>query len=188
MKKTFKKVLALLLALTVVFTIPVIACAEDDGKFDYGFVGLEVTDGKWLKNYVNTIKLTIKGDGIKTVGTDVILTMGTNAAGDNMLKLKKSDLKIKFNLDTTTIEFKVDKKLDHAKDYTFCIKEGSFSTSSGTVNSEFKYSTTGNLIIETINEELSENPIGRLVKDMENSDYAWLWFPVIVILKWFMSL
>ena len=190
MKKTLKKVLALLLALTVIFSIPVIACAADDGgKFDFTDFDLKVTDGDWLKNKVNKVRITVSGPADRIAASGVILTMGTNAAADNMFTFKRADLiKCTCKNGVTTLEFKVDKKLDHAKDYTFRIVEGAFASNDGTVNSEYKETMSGNLIIETIDADLSENPIGRLVKDMENSDYAWLWFPVIVILKWFMSL
>lgn len=192
MKKTLKKVLAVVLAFTVIFTVPVIAFAEGEvEKFDYSLVEIVCTDGVWKDNYVNTLKITVKGAGKAVAGTGVILTAGTNEEADNMLQLTADAVSVSFNGENTILEFTLDKCLDHATEYNFCIKEGAFSSNDAKVNAEYKFSTTGNLIIETINVtpiDIPANPLEKLVRDMENSKYAGLLKYVIKLLKWFMSL
>lgn len=190
MTKTLRKVLSVVLALMVVFSIPVIASA-DDGYFDFDENNYEciATDGNFKTRQVNKIKITLIGAARKVVGTDVILTMGTNDEGDNMLALKKSDMTINFNGDKTIIEFSLNRQLDHSTNYNIYIKEDSFASNDGKVNAGYMINTTGNLILASIDDgEYFNNPLGRIVQQLESSEYAWLLYPVILILRWFMSL
>lgn len=189
MKKTLKKVLALMLALTVVFSIPVIAGAAD--YFDFRTVSAEAVSGTWKKDKVETMQLIIHGDGRRFVGSDVIVSVGSGTSTTNVATFKKDDVKVSFSGDKTVIEFNLNKTLSHGTTYNFEIKEGTFATGTGKLNAAYVYSTTGNLIIETLEVtplDIPANPLEQLVRDMERSDYAWLLKPLILIMKWFMSL
>ena len=189
MKNTFKKVLALLLALTVVFSIPVIAGAAD--YFEFKSVSAEAVSGTWKNDKVDTMQLIIHGDGRKFTGTDVIVTVGSGTSKTNVATFRKDDVRVSFSGDKTVIEFDLNKTLDHAATYNFVIKEGTFKSGDGKVNASYVYSTTGNLLIETIDVtpiDIPANPLEKLVQKMENSEYAWLFKPLIFMMKFFMSL
>lgn len=188
MTKTWKKVLSLVLAMMVVFSIPVVASAADS-YFDFTNFECIATDGDFSSRQVNKIKITLTGAAKKVVSSDVILTMGTNADADNMYEFKASDLKISFSGDKTVIEFSINEQLDHGTEYNFYIKGGCFASSDGKVNAGYMINTTGNLILSAIdNGEYFNNPLGRLIQKMESSKYAWLLYPIIVMVRFFMSL
>ena len=187
MTKTLKKVLAFVLAMTVVFSIPVLASAADS-FFDFTDYEIKVTDGDFSGRQVNKMKITLTGAAKKVVGTDVILSFGTNDDEDNIASFKASELSISYSGGKTVIEVPLNKQLDHGTEYSIYIKEGSFASGDGKVNACYIIETTGNLILDTIEEELFVNPLGRLIQKMESSKYAWLLYPIIVMVRFFMSL
>ena len=188
MSKTMRKILSFVLALTVVFTIPVIAFAADTEYFGYSIVSVSAVNGDWKNDYVDTVKIVLRGTGKKTVGTGTVISVGTNEDADNIAVFTKGDIKASFSGSNTTIELKLDKTLDHGTEYKFKIHEGAFAASDGKVNYPYTFTATGNAIIETLNEELAINPIQKLIVWLQNWEYGWLFKPAILIMQFFLSL
>lgn len=187
MKKTLKKVLSAILAMTILFTIPVIAFAADD-YFDFDSVTIKALTGTWKKDTVERVQITITGSGRKLLTKDVILTVGTNEDADNICSVTLSEATVEFTGKKTIIEFDLNKKLDHGTVYNFLIKEGAFGTTRNAKNNAYKLSVTGNVIIETLNVtpyDVPNNPIYRWINHMEKSKYRTLLYPIIVVFRFF---
>lgn len=190
MKKSIKKVLSVILAMTILFTIPVIAFAADD-TFDFDSVSIRALTGTWKKDTVDRVQITITGAGRKLLTNDVILTVGTNDAANNICTVTLADATVEFTGKKTIIEFDLNKKLDHSKVYNFLIKEGVFGTTRNAENNAYKLSVTGNVLVETLDVtpyDVPNNPIYRWINYMEESKYRTLLYPVIVIFRFFAGL
>ena len=189
MKKTLKKLLAAVLALTVLFTVPVMAFAASD-YFDFTGSEVAATSGTWKDDYVGNIKITLFGDARKSASSDFLCKVLVN--GKEILTLQKSDVKISFSGNKTVIEFALNKKINHADNYVFEIAEGAFTTAFGKINAAYETEpVSGNLILNTLDiadDELPKSPIEQLIVYLESLEYSFLLYPVIFILKFFVAL
>lgn len=191
MKKSLKKVISVFLALVVLFAVPVIAGATEGEHFDFSSASVKAVGGSWKDDYVEKIQITLVGDSKKLVGTGAVISIGTNEDADNVGTFDKNQIEVSFSGKNTVITVSLYQKLDHAAEYKFDIKEDAFATDAGKTNASYIYSTTGNLILETLNLtpfDIPLNPIEKLIYDMEHSEYSWLFYPIIIILKFFVSL
>ena len=192
MKKTFTKILSFVLAAVMLLSIPVIAAAEDAGKFDFTVGQVSAASGKWRDDYVETLKVVIKRGATAYAADGVILTVGTNDTSDNVAVVTRADIiSANFRTNDLTLEFKISCKLNHGDTYTIAIKEGAFKDRNGAVNNEFKFSATGNAIIETLDIEdleLQKSPMEQFVVWIDSLEYGWLLYPIKMIILWFLSL
>lgn len=188
MTKAFKKIFAVLLALTVIFSIPVIAGAEAE-TFDYQLVSTKAVSGTWKDDYVGRVRIVLSGDGKAFGENDVVLTVGTNETADNFAVIRKSDASVKFENGQTVIEFNLNRTLNHQDEITFAVKEGAFKSADSSMNAGYSFSVSGNAIIESLDkEEIAVNPIEKLIILIQDWKYGWLLYPVVLIMQWFLSL
>lgn len=188
MKKTFKKVLAVILAMTVLAFIPVIAFAADG--FSISSASIKALSGTWKDDYVERVQITLEGDGRKLATDGAILTVGTNDEGNNMMTVMCSDVSVSFSGKNTVIEFNLNQRLDHGTVYNFVIKEGAFASARNIKNDAYKISVTGNALIETVDVtpyDVPHNPIYKFINWMEEKN-ATLFAPIIFIIKFFLWL
>ena len=191
MKKTFVKVLSLVLAAVMLFAVPVIGSAAESSNFDILSGSVSAVSGTWKDDYVENLKVVFRGP--YDFGTnDVILTIGANGSTDNVITIRKADIiTSSFSAGSVTITFRLDRRLSHADTYNICVMEGAFTNRTGEVNNEFTFSTSGNLIIETLEikqDELPKNPIEKLIILIENWEYGKYFMWAVAIMRWFLSL
>lgn len=191
MKKTFIKVLSLVLAAVMLFALPVIGSAEEK-NFNISMGSVAAASGTWKDDYVENLKVELKGTVYGFGTNDVILTIGVNGSADNVITVRKSDIiSSNFSAGAVTIIFRLDRRLSHADTFSICVKEGAFANRNGAVNNEFNFNTTGNLIIETLEikqDELPKSPIEKLIILIENWEYGKYFMWAVAIMRWFLSL
>lgn len=188
MTKSIKKIFAVLLTLTVIFSVPVIAGAVDE-TFDYQLVSTKAVSGRWKDDYAGRFRIVLSGKGNSLGENDVILTFGTNETADNFAVVRKSDASVSFDSGKTVIEFNIDKVLNHQDEITFAIKDGAFKAADGSTNAGYLFKLSGNAIIESLDkEEIAVNPIEKLIIKIQEWKYGWMLYPVVLVLQWFLSL
>ena len=191
MKKTFIKVLSLVLTAVMLFALPVIGSAEEE-NFNISMGSVAAASGTWKDDYVENLKVELKGTVYGFGSNDVILTIGVNGSTDNVITVRTSDIiSSSFSAGAVTVIFRLDRRLSHADTFNICVKEGAFANRNGAVNNEFNISTTGNLIIETLEikqDELPKSPIEQLIVLIENWEYGKYFMWAVAIMRWFLSL
>jgi hypothetical protein len=188
MSKIFSKALAVFLALTMLCALPIFAGAEAD-LTDITEASIAAASGSWKDDYVSKIKIELKCDVSSLGDSDVLLVISQNDTANVIKQITKDDAKVTFNNGTITIEFSFDGKMEHGDTYNFEICEGAFKSDSGNINASFTFNSMGNLIIEKIHvSPIPSTPIERLISSLSASKYAKLFYPLIMVLKWFSSL
>lgn len=192
MKKTLKKVISFVLAAIMIFAIPVISSAEEIENFNITSCEISAASGTWKNDYVENLKVVLKGNCYAFGTSDVILTVGVNGGTDNICVITKNDIiSSSFQAGSVTLVFRVDRVLSHADTYSVNVKEGAFVNRNGAVNNAISSSTTGNAIIETLEikqDELPKSPIEQLIVLIENWEYGKYFMWVVAIMRWFLSL
>lgn len=190
MKKSIKTLLSAIIALAVLLTIPVIAFAEDS-TFDFKSASVKVISGSWKDDKADRVQVIIVGAGRKLVTDGVILTVGTNEEADNICSVTLADATVNFAGEKTTIEFNLNQNIDHEQVYSFLIPEGAFASSTNAQNNAYKHDVTGNVILETMNVtpyDVPNNPIYKFINYLEGLKYSFLFYPIIIVLKFFVGL
>lgn len=192
MKKSLKKVISFVLAAIMIFAIPVIGSAAETENFNISSCEITAESGTWKNDYVENLKVVLRGNCYGFGTSDVILTVGSNGSTDNIRVITKSDIiSSSFQAGSVTLVFRVDRVLSHADTYSVYVKEGAFANRSNAVNNAFTADTTGNAIIETLEikqDELPKNPIEQLIVLIENWEYGKYFMWAVAIMRWFLSL
>lgn len=194
MKNSFKKVLSVILAALMLLIIPVTAFAEGEEKtfFEFKSGSIRALSGKWKNDYVDMVEIVLEGSA-KNYNTDeVILSIGTNASADNILTVKPENIQsAEITANSVKLNIKLDRNINHSATYYIDVKEGAFVNSNGEVNASFRFEINGNLLVETLEigqDELPKTPIEQLIYNIEVSKYRWILYPVVLVLRWFISL
>lgn len=192
MTKTFSKIMAVILSLCVMFSVSIMANAQES-TFALSGGKLNLAYGDWDDDYVETVEISIAG-GMTNLATDVILTVGKGDSLVNVKTLAVSGANWSIGADGTfTVTIPMNIGIDHAETYNFHFPAGTFVNAAGETSEEYTFSVTGNEIIETLEvEEVPVTPIQKLVVWLGNMDVSGGWKDVInfviSILNWFMAI
>lgn len=186
MTKSFSRVMAIILSLVMLIALPVVSGAAD-AEAEISNVNLTVVSGKWSDDYVGTLRLTFDCDATKAVGSTLI-TVSRNSERNIIGVVKLEDASVSVSGNTVSVEFDLDRTIEHSDTYIFAVNEGAFTADDGTVNAGYAYSMTGNALIEAIDkEEIAVSPIQQLIVWLKSFNASWL-KPIIDILIWFTKL
>lgn len=192
MTKTFSKIMAVILSLCVMFSIGVMANAQE-ATFALSGGKLNLAYGDWDDDYVETVEISIAG-GMTNLAADVILTVGKGDSLTNVKTLAVSGASWSIGTDGTfSVTVPMNIEIDHAETYNFHFPAGTFVNADGEKSEEYTFSVTGNEIIETLEiEEVPVTPIQKLVVWLDNMDVGDGWRDIInfiiSILNWFMAI
>ena len=186
MTKTANKLLAVILAIAVVFSFSVIGFAETE-VFDLKSGNAVAISGKFKDKYVNELKITVSA-GSKFVLSDGFSINIAGTDGQNKTYNASNAKSIDVDGKTATIIVPFESGMSHDAEYTVTVAEGSFTTSAGNPNAEYAFTTTGNLILENLNGNRPSTTMQRFISWLASWDYAYLIMPIINLLKWFDSL
>lgn len=192
MTKTFSKIMAVILSLCVMFSVGVMANAQE-ATFALSGGKLNLAYGDWDDDYVETVEISIAG-GMTNLAADVILTVGKGDSLANVKTLAVSGASWSIGTDGTfSVTVPMNIEIDHAETYNFHFPAGTFVNADGEKSEEYTFSVTGNEIIETLEiEEVPVTPIQKLVVWLDNMDVGDGWRDIInfiiSILNWFMAI
>lgn len=186
MKKTFKRIISVLLTVLFVCGVPVFAGAEGE-CFDITSVTVKAVDGNWKSDYVETLEITVKGNISAFVASGVVVSFGNEATG--MRAFDVNSVSVKGDGDTAVITFDINSTLSQSEEYSIVINSGVFTSADGKLNNSYTKKLSGNLIIETLDiENIPVNPIEKLIIKINKWKYGWALKPVVLVLEWFLSL
>ena len=190
MTKTFSKVLAVVLAVCMLFAVPVMAGAESD-KFVLDATSVKAASGNWDSDYIGDVVLTLKGDADEVVATDALVVIYGGTIAIKTVKVDDADIVYGSGKVTITVPF--EGKVDHAIDYKFVVVEGAFASEDGATNEESSIVISGNALVESLDvEHISTKPIEKIIDWM----YSWglegfglkIVNFVVKILNWFLTI
>ncbi len=186
MTKTANKLLAVILAIAMVFGFSVIGFAETE-TFDLKSGSAVAISGKFKDKYVNELKITLSASS-KIVLSDGFSLNITGTDGQNKTYNASNVKSIDIDGKTATIVVAFESGMSHDAEYTVTVAEGSFKTSAENPNAEYAFTTTGNLILENLNGDRPSTTMQRFISWLSSWEYAYLIRPIINLLKWFDSL
>ena len=192
MTKTFSKVMAAILALCVLFAVPVIASAEDATiKLSNGSV--TAVYGDWNTDYVESIIIEVRGD-VSALASDVIVTVGSGDSYSNIKTVAVSGSSYEFtSKGSVKVLVPFYAYFDHGETYNFCFPAGTFMDEDGNLSEEYTFSVSGNAIIETLDaEHVPTKPIEKLIVWLYSLNPQGTWLDVVNfvvnILNWFLTI
>lgn len=192
MIKTFSKVLAVILALCVLLTLPVIAGAEDASiKLSNGSVA--AVYGDWNTDYVESVVIEVRGD-VSAFASDVIVTVGAGDSSSNIKTVAVSDASYEFtSKGSVKVLVPFYAYFDHGETYNFCFPAGTFMDEDGNLSEEYTLSVSGNAIIEKLDvEEVPVTPIQKLIIYLSGLNPEGFWKKaldfLIAALNWFVNI
>ena len=193
MTKTFSKFIALVLAVCMLFAVPVVANAEEIATFNVTGV-LDSVDGNWENDYAETITIRVKGY-VQTYADGAVVTVGTGSETANLFSRNFDGLGLVLTPGGGDIYVSVPfgNYVNHAETYNFFFAEGTFVSPDGELSEELTVSITGNEIIEALDiEHISVKPIEKLIDWMYTWGAEGFWLDVInfvvKILNWFLTI
>lgn len=190
MTKTFSKVLAVILSLTVLFALPVMASAEETATFAVNgkLYGVE---GNWSDDYISDIAIELNG-GIANFGEEAAVSIGFAGALDNYKTIPQAELGYSLGTDGKVVVIVAfNNYISHAEVYNFYFPAGTFVDENGALSEEYTFSISGNELIEALEvEHVSTKPIEKLIDWMYTWGAEGFWLDVIdfivSILEWFL--
>lgn len=186
MAKTISKLTAVILSVVMLIGLPTVASAADTDA-PIRNVAFSVIDGEWSHDYINRMSLKFDCEA-NHVNGDALIVVSLGSKENVIKTVSASDASVSVSGNTISVEFALDRTVNHADVYIFTICEGAFVSRNGTLNAEYVYTTTGNKMVESIDTvEIAVTPIQRLIEWMESLNKSWL-KPVIQILIWFTQL
>lgn len=192
MTKTLSKVMAIILALSMLFAVPVMAGTEEAATFAVSGSLASVT-GNWDTDYAEMIVIKIKG-GAKSIGEGAAVTIGFGDSLSNIKTVNVSSADCVFESNGDVLVYvPFINYVDHAATYNFYFAEGTFVSEDGATSEELTVNITGNEIIETLDvEHISVKPIEKLIDWMYTWGAEGFWLDVInfvvSILNWFLTI
>lgn len=185
MTKTINKILSVLLAIAMIFSLSVIGLAAD-GIFALKSGSAAATSGSFKNKYVGNLKITVKSNNDLVVADGFSVSIkGTD--GQNK-KFNASNAQISVDGKTATITVPFESVMSHEADYTVTVAAGSFKENDGNTNKSYSFTTSGNLILEKLNGNRPSTTMQKFIKWLSSWKYAYIIQPIIDLLKWFDSL
>lgn len=190
MTKTLSKILAVVLSVCMLFSVPVMANAEEIATF--AVTGsLDSVTGNWDTDYAETIAIKIKG-GAKLISEGAAVTVGV---GDSLSNIKAHNFTSSDCVFDTAgniyVYIPFINYVSHAETYNFYFAEGTFINEDGAFSEAVTVTVSGNDIIEKLDvEHISVKPIEKLIDWMYTWGAEGFWLDVINfvvnILNWFL--
>lgn len=191
MTKTLSKFLAVVLSVCMLFSVPVMANAEEIATF--AVTGsLDSVTGNWENDYVEKVGIRINGS-VASLAEGSVITLGVGADNTVIMTYEADALEVMISNDKYAVVYlPVGNYVSHAETYNFSFAEGTFVDADGALSEEFAVSLTGNDIIEKLEvEHISVKPIEKLIDWMYTWGAEGFWLDVInfvvSILNWFLT-
>ena len=190
MAKTLSKLFAIVLSICMIFTVSVIANAEELSTVSVSGTLYDVS-GNWEDDYAEKITIIINGD-VVALAEDAVVTVGAGTSDSNLFSFNAGEIS---SLITpgggVTVFVPFNNYVNHAETYNFYFAEGTFVSANGELSEELTLSVTGNEIVEKIDvEHISVRPIEKLIDWMYTWGAEGFWLDVIdfivSILEWFL--
>ena len=190
MAKTLSKLFAIVLSICMIFTVSVIANAEELSTVSVSGTLYDVS-GNWEDDYAEKITIIINGD-VVALAEDAVVTVGAGTSNSNLFSFNAGEIS---SLITpgggVTVFVPFNNYVNHAETYNFYFAEGTFVSADGELSEELTLSVTGNEIVEKIDvEHISVRPIEKLIDWMYTWGAEGFWLDVInfvvSILEWFL--
>ena len=190
MAKTLSKLFAIVLSVCMIFTVSVIANAEELSTVSVNGTLYDVS-GNWEDDYAEKITIIINGD-VVALAEDAVVTVGAGTSNSNLFSFNAGEIS---SLITpgggVTVFVPFNNYVNHAETYNFYFAEGTFVSADGELSEELTLSVTGNEIVEKIDvEHVSVRPIEKLIDWMYTWGAEGFWLDVInfvvSILEWFL--
>ena len=190
MAKTLSKLFAIVLSICMIFTVSVIANAEELSTVSVSGTLYDVS-GNWEDDYAEKITIIINGD-VVALAEDAVVTVGAGTSDSNLFSFNAGEIS---SLITpgggVTVFVPFNNYVNHAETYNFYFAEGTFVSADGELSEELTLSVTGNEIVEKIDvEHISVRPIEKLIDWMYTWGAEGFWLDVIdfivSILEWFL--
>lgn len=185
MTRKLNKVLAVLLTIAVFFSFSAVGFAVG-GTFALKSGNAVAENGNFKDRYVGNLSITVKANvEISSTANFSIKISGTD--GQNReFNAANSDVKVDGKVITVTVPY--NGAMAHEADYTVTVSAGSFVSADGKTNADYSFTTTGNLILESLNVDRPSTTMQRFIRWLSGWEYAYLIKPIIDLLKWFDSL
>ena len=180
-----KKVLSVLLAIAMIFSLAVAGSAADE-SFKLKSGEAVAASGNCKDKYVRELKITVKAGSTIEITDDFSLTV-TGTDGVKRV-YSAADVSVKYGKNNASVTVSYERNMAHESEYTFTVAAGSFKDVNGKLSNELSFTTNGNLILEKLNVDRPSTPMQKFIRWLSGWEYAKYIKPIIDLLKWFDSL
>ena len=193
MTKTFSKVLAIILSLCVLFSLPVMAGAEDNTFVITSGDVQKTNQGNWKEDYIGSVTIKLTGD-IYDTASDVLLTVGAGESASDLKTIMVKDAAVAVAIGTSvTVSFSIDMAVSHEETYNFYFPAGTFVDEDGNLSEEYTVSISGNKLVEMLDtESIPVTPIQKLIVYLSGLNPEGFWKKaldfLIAALNWFVNI
>lgn len=185
MTKTVSKLLAVILAIAMIFSFSAVGFAEA-GTFNLKSGNAAAAKGNFKNKYVENLKITVKANVELTLAES--FSVKISGTDGQKKEFDSSNATVSVNGKSVTITVPYKGTMEHDADYTVTVAAGSFSSADGKTNAEYTFTVNGNLILEKLNVDRPSTTMQRFIKWLSSWKYADIIKPIINLLKWFDSL